>query len=65
VNDLPDSFTSFFVDLTTVKTATKVEMNETRIIEMFEDLLNAKTVAKEELEKAVHPSSNLQYQRGI
>ncbi len=65
VTDLPDRFSRFFIDLTDVKTATKVEMNETRIIKMFEDLLNAKPDAKEELEKAIHPSSNIQYKRGI
>jgi putative protease len=65
VTDLPGRFSSFFVDLTAVKTATKVELNETRIIKIFEDLLNAKPDAKEELEKAIHPSSNIQYQRGI
>jgi putative protease len=65
VTDLQDRFSSFFIDLTAVKTATKVELNETRIIEVFEDLLNTKPGAKEELEKAIHPSSNIQYQRGI
>ena len=65
VTDLPDRFSSFFIDLTAVKTATKVEMNETRIIRIFEDLLNAKPEAKEELKKAIHPSSNIQYKKGI
>ena len=65
VTDLPDRFSRFFVDLTEVKTATKVEMNETRIIKMFEDLLNEKPDAKEELEKTIQPSSNIQYKRGI
>lgn len=65
VSDLSDRFSSFFVDLTAVKTATQVEPNEKRIIKIFEDLLNAKPEAKEELEKAIHPSSNIQYQRGI
>jgi putative protease len=65
VTDLPDRFSSFFIDLTAVKTATKVELNETPIIRIFEDLLNAKPEAKEKLEKAIHPSSNIQYQRGI
>jgi len=65
VTDLPDRFSSFFVDLTTVKTATKVDKNETDIIEMFGDLLNAKPEAKKELVKAIHPTSNIQYQRGI
>jgi len=65
VTDFPDRFSSFFVDLTAVKTATKVAMNETRIIRIFEDLLNEKPGAREELEKAIYPSSNVQYQRGI
>jgi putative protease len=65
VTDLPDRFSSFFIDLTNVNTATQVELNETRIIKIFEDLLNAKPEAKEELEKAIQPSSNIQYQRGI
>ncbi|MCK4507688.1 MAG: hypothetical protein KAU27_04055 [Desulfuromonadales bacterium] len=65
VTDLLDRFTSFFVDLTAVKTATKVEMSEIRIIETFENLLKAKPDAKEELEKAIHPTSNSQYQKGI
>jgi len=65
VTALPDRFSSFFVDLTAVKTATKVELNETRIIRIFEDLLNAKPEAKEELEKVIQPTSNIQYQRGI
>jgi putative protease len=65
VTDLPDRFSSFFVDLTAVKTATKVAMNETRIIRIFEDLLNEKPGSREELEKAIYPSSNVQYRRGI
>ena len=65
VTDLPDRFSSFFVDLTAVKTATKVAMDETCIIRIFEDLLNEKPGAREELEKAIYPSSNVQYQRGI
>jgi putative protease len=65
VTDLPDRFSSFFIDLTHVKTATQVELNEPRIIEAFEALLNAEPEAKENLEKAIQPSSNIQYQRGI
>ncbi|RLB63383.1 MAG: U32 family peptidase, partial [Deltaproteobacteria bacterium] len=65
ITDLPDRFSSFFIDLTAVKTATKIEMSETCIIKTFEELLNEKPDSKEELEKAIHPSSNIQYKRGI
>jgi putative protease len=65
VTDLPDRFSSFFIDLTDVKTETQVEMSEIHIIKIFEDFLNEKPGSKEELEKAIHPSSNIQYKRGI
>ncbi len=63
--DLPDRFSSFFINLTAVQTATQVEMNEAHIIRITEDLLNKKPGAKEALKKAIHPCSNIQYQRGI
>ena len=65
VTDLPDRFCSFFIDLTAVKTATNVAMNEMGIISIFEDLLHGKPEARAELEKAIYPSSNIQYRRGI
>jgi putative protease len=65
VTDLPDRFSSFFIDLTDVKTATQIEMSETRIIKIFEDLLKEKPGSKEELDNTIHPSSNIQYKRGI
>ena len=65
VTDLPNRFSSFCIDLTAVETATRVERNEMRIIKIFEDLLDAQPEAKEELGKVIHPSSNIQYQRGI
>jgi hypothetical protein len=65
VTDLPERLSSFFVDLTAVKTATKVEMNETRINKIFEVLLNEKPYAREELEKAIYPSWNIHYKRSL
>jgi hypothetical protein len=63
ISDRDRSF-SFFIDLKAVITATKVEMNEARINKIFEDLLNGKPDAREEIEKAIYPSSNIQYKRG-
>ena len=64
VTDLPDRYFCFFGGLKAVKTATQVEMNETRINKIFEDLLNEKLDTREEFEKAIYPSSNIQYKRG-
>ena len=65
VTDLQDRLSSFFIDLKAVKTAMKVEMNETRINKIFEDLLNEKPDAREEFEKAIYPSWNIQYKRSL
>jgi putative protease len=65
VTDLQGRFSSFFIDLKAVRTATKVEMNETRINKIFEDLLNEKPDAREELERAIYPSWNIQYKRSL
>jgi putative protease len=65
VTDLQSSFSSFFIDLKVVRTATKVEMNEIRINKIFEDLLNEKPDAREELERAIYPSWKFQYKRSL
>ena len=65
VADLPDMFSSFFVDLTEIETETKVTMDKNHIIKNFEDLLNGRPGSQEELEKAIYPTTNIQYKRGI
>ena len=63
--DLPGRFSSFFIDLTAVKTETHLERHEARIIKIVEDPLNEKPGAKGVLEKARHPSSNIQFKGGL
>ena len=65
VTDLPDMFSSFFIDLTDVKTETNISMDNIGIIKTFENLLNGNLDSKIELEKTIHPSSNIQYKKGI
>ncbi len=65
VTDLPNMFSSFFIDLTDVKTGTNISMDNIGIIKIFENLLNGNLDSKKELEKATHPSSNIQYEKGI
>ncbi len=65
VTDLPDVFSSFFIDLRDIKTETKIGMDKSGIIELFEQLLNGDHDSKNELEQMIHPSTNAQYTKGI
>jgi putative protease len=65
VSDMPNVFTSFFIDLTEITTETKIAGDNVHIIKLFERLLNGDSAAKKELEKTIHPTTNIQYQKGI
>ena len=65
VTDLPDIFSSFFIDLRDIKTETKIEMDKSGIIKLFENLLNGNPDSKNELKQIIHPSTNVQYKKGI
>lgn len=65
VSGIPDTFSSFFIDLRDIKTETKAELAKSGIIRMFEQLLNGNPAAKKELEQLIHPVTNAQYQNGI
>ncbi len=65
VTDLPDIFSSFFIDLRDIKTETKIEMDKSGIIKLFENLLNGNPDSKKKLKQMIHPSTNAQYKKGI
>ena len=65
VSDLPEMFSSFFIDLSAVETETKLEGGRARVIESFESLLNGNSESKQELEIMIHPATNAQYEKGI
>ena len=65
LTDLPDVFSSFFIDLRDIKTETKTGMDKSGLIELFEQLLNGDHDSKHELKQMIHPSTNAQYTKGI
>jgi len=65
VSDLPDIFSCFLIDLRDIKTETKIDMDKSRIIKLFENLLNGNPQLKKELKQMIHPSTNAQYKKGI
>ncbi len=65
VTDLPDIFSSFFIDLRDIKTETKIEMDKPGIINLFKNLLNGNPDSKSKLKQMIHPITNAQYRKGI
>jgi U32 family peptidase len=65
VTDIPGLFSRFFIDLRDIKTDTKVELDKSRIVTLFEKHLDGNSDATEELKKNIHPVTNTQYIKGI
>jgi len=58
-------FSCFFIDLRDIKTETKTEVDKSRIVGLFNNLLNGKPNAENELKQMIQPTTNIQYGKGI
>jgi len=65
VTDVPDLFSGFLIDLRDIKTGTQTNLDKSGVIKQFENLINGNHDSKTELQKMIHPTTNVQYQRGI
>jgi U32 family peptidase len=65
VNDIPDIFTGYLIDLRNIKTLTRVAMDKSKTIELFENHLKGIPGSAEQLKQAIDPSSDSQYVIGI
>ncbi|MBU0946782.1 MAG: U32 family peptidase [Proteobacteria bacterium] len=65
VTDIPGLFSGFSIDLREIKTDTKIELDKSRIVTLFENHLDGISDATEELKKNIHPVTNTQYIKGI
>ncbi len=65
VNDLPGFFSRFLIDLSDIKTETKIDIDKSRIITLFENHLNGNLDSEKELKQIIHPSTYTQYKKGI
>jgi len=65
VTEVPDLFSSFFIDLRSIITGAKIEMDKPEIIELFESLLNGNPESTQKLKQVIQPSTNTQFVKGI
>ena len=65
VTDVPDLFSGFFIDLSDIKTETRIERDKLSVIKHFENLLDGNPDSPKELRQIIHPSTYTQYRTGI
>lgn len=65
VNDIPDIFSSFFIDLRDIKTNTQTDISKAKIIKLFEEHLSGASDSINALKQSIYPSTSSQYRKGI
>ncbi len=65
LNELPDMFSSFFIDLRDIRTETKLGLEKTEIIRLFDDALKGIPEATSELRQVIQPVTDVQYKKGL
>ncbi len=65
IKDIHSRFSNFLIDLRDIKTETKIELNKTNIIKLFQNHLNGDSDLTHQLEQIIHQTTNNQYKEGI
>ena len=65
VTDVQDLFASFFIDLSEIKTETKIGLAKGQIVALFENHLHGDSKSLAEIQQNIHPSTERQYIKGI
>ena len=65
IRDLPGMFSSFFIDLMETSTTTKMNVDKTALIQLFENLIDGIPEADQELKRSIFPTTHAQYVNGI
>ncbi|GAF03655.1 peptidase U32 family protein [Saccharicrinis fermentans] len=65
VDDKHQKFDSFFIDLSKVKTDTKIKCSNIELIQHFTQILKGDSEAKKLCHHDIHPTTNKQFKKGI
>lgn len=65
VTDMPDLFSSFFIDLSDIKTETKIDLDKASLIKLFKKHLSGCSDSTQQLRHFIHKSNNFNYKYGI
>lgn len=65
IKNPPIDFSGYFIDLSDIKTDTKVISDKIEIINLFENLIKGDLESANKLKEILSPTSNTQYKKGI
>ena len=65
INDLPDIFSDYLIDLRNIKTKTSIVVDKKEILNRFIDIKNRKSDSDNEIHNLIKPTSCSQYEKGI
>ncbi|WP_299788913.1 peptidase U32 family protein [uncultured Shewanella sp.] len=65
VNDIPDMFSGFFIDLRDIRTTTRAGRDKLKIVTLFESLLEGHCDAATELHRLIDHTTDTQYKKGL
>jgi len=65
IKDLPNKFSSYFIDLRDVKSGTNVKQNKSNLIQLFKALISDDLESAEKLQNTIVSTTCVQYKKGI
>ncbi|MCY1719917.1 DUF3656 domain-containing protein [Prolixibacteraceae bacterium Z1-6] len=65
MNDIPNRFSEFLIDLRNIQTETKTELKKSQLITLFANHIKGSLGAEQKLHKAIVHTTNTQYLKGI
>jgi putative protease len=65
IDDFPELFSGFCIDLRNIKTGTNSEFDKAEVIKLFKHLVNGDQGMKDELRKVIFSTTKEQYAKGI
>lgn len=65
ITDIPQLFTSYFIDLRDIKTNTKINLSKKEIVQCFQSIVEEKIEMNDYLTQNIYPTTNEQYRKGI
>ncbi|MCG3726498.1 peptidase U32 family protein [Vibrio cincinnatiensis] len=65
LEDLPQRYTDFMIDLRSIPTQTQIQMGKRSLIEHFKQALQGDSTAKKTLSTQIQGTTNQQYQKGL
>jgi U32 family peptidase len=65
VADLPDTFSSFLVDLRDIETETRVDLSKSRTVQLFEQLLEGRADSLQQVHQRIQPTTSAPYLKGM